>query len=94
VLLRIEIKQARAITMANGIAGHHLCIEAGVAGNQAQEKPVMPIGPVHHGRNAKCEIGLHAPFSPVLRISASVSACLHAATAITAVTIAFAPRHG
>jgi len=33
--------------------GHHFGVEAHVARNEAQEEPAVPVGPVHHGRNAK-----------------------------------------
>jgi hypothetical protein len=38
-----------AVTDGNG--GDHLGVKHGVLRQKSMEKPAMPIGPVHHGRN-------------------------------------------
>ena len=50
---RIEVEMARHIAVDQRRRRHHFRVKPRVPGELAQEKPAMPVGPVHHGRNAK-----------------------------------------
>jgi hypothetical protein len=39
--------------VAQSTGGHHLGVQQGVAGQQAVEKPAMPVGPIHHRRDTE-----------------------------------------
>ena len=41
------------IAVQNGTGGNHFRVQQGVTGNLPHEVPVMPVGPVQHGRHAK-----------------------------------------
>ena len=49
VLFGVEAQVPLHTAVAQGTGGHHLGVKQGVAGQQAVEKPAMPIGPIHHG---------------------------------------------
>ena len=51
MLLGIEPKVTLHTTVSDGTGGDHLGVKHGVLRQKAMEKPAMPIGPVHHGRN-------------------------------------------
>jgi hypothetical protein len=51
MLLGIEAQMTLNAAMADCTGGDHLGVKHGVLRQKAMEKPAMPIGPVHHGRN-------------------------------------------
>ncbi len=53
VLGRIEIEVPRHVAMGERGRGNHLGVEARMRGNQAQEEPAVPVGPVHHRGHGK-----------------------------------------
>ena len=53
VLGRVEAEQARAVAMQHGAGRDHLGIEQRPAREQAMEEPAVPVGPLHHGRDAE-----------------------------------------
>ena len=46
-------QQPVAITMDDGIGGHHFRIKRGMGRQHAVENTAMTIGPIHHRRNRK-----------------------------------------
>ena len=57
--------------LISGPGGHHLRIEQRMPCDQAQEEPVMPVGPVHHRGDAEGVPGF-------LRIRDHASTCFRA----------------
>ena len=51
MLLSIEPQMTLNTAVTDGTGGDHLGVKHGVLRQKAMEKPAMPIGPVHHGRN-------------------------------------------
>ena len=56
MLAGIEAKQPRAIAMDDGARGQHLRVKPGTPRHQTVEHAAMPVGPVHHRREAKSPI--------------------------------------
>ena len=79
MLLGIEAQVSFYAAMADGTGGDHLGVKHGVLRQKAMEKPAMPIGPFHHGRNRQAprakvvnECLIHTP----IIINKSVASCL------------------
>ena len=53
MLRRIEIEMTRHVAELQRTGGHHLSVEMCPRADQAQEKPAMAVGPVHHRGNAQ-----------------------------------------
>jgi hypothetical protein len=51
MLFSVKAKVALNTAVTDGTGGDHLGVKHGVLRQKAMEKPAMPIGPVHHGRN-------------------------------------------
>ena len=56
MLGRIEVEMARHVAVQQRAGGHHLGVEPRVARDEAQEEPAVPVGPVHHRRDAQAMI--------------------------------------
>ncbi len=50
---RVEVQQPGSVAMQNGPGRDHFGIQNRPGREQAQEKPAMPIGPVHHRGDAQ-----------------------------------------
>ena len=53
MLRRIEAEQARAIAPQHRARGDHLGVDQRTAREQTVEGPAMPVGPLHHRRDAE-----------------------------------------
>jgi hypothetical protein len=49
-------QEPRAVAMEDRGGGDHLGIDARPTREQAMEEPAMPVGPFHHGRDAKTSV--------------------------------------
>ena len=56
LLDRIEVEMARDVAVQQRAGRHHLGVEARARRQQAMEVPAMPVGPVHHRRDAEAPL--------------------------------------
>src|SRR5690606_30135081 len=63
-----EPQQPRTIAVDDRICRDHLGIEQGMLGQRTVERPAMPVGPIHHRRNAELtgKSGSHIRFASAL----------------------------
>ena len=47
-----EVEMMRDVAMYQRSGGHHLGVEKRARADEAQEKPAMAVGPIHHRRDA------------------------------------------
>ena len=53
MLRRIEVEMVRDIAVHEGGRSDHLGVQASASRDETEKEPAMPIGPVHHRRDAK-----------------------------------------
>ena len=76
MLFGIEPQMTLNAAVANGTGGDHLGVKDGVLRQKAMEKPAMPIGPVHHGRNRQAprtKVGMKCLIHTTIIINKSVA---------------------
>ena len=53
MLIHMELEQPVPIAAQHGVRRHHLGVEQRALGDEPQEVAAVPVGPLHHGRDAE-----------------------------------------